>query len=204
MKPDELLLELISLAGDEEKLYDRIKNYPENRSDNKVFFEKLEELIAALYSEYVSSDEKTKLSIQNENLKYFIESMLDTSLKVYKTFEVIRHADVEKADLVVTDAFKQYVLRHCANVDNIEKLPPYYHEIFQTKDTINNFISVYNLLVYQCVSKLMSIEAIKECVEYNTKIDKVLISTIAMLIDSNFQNLQINYLVMTLSRGRNA
>lgn len=193
---------IISLLGDnpDEKIIQRLKDYPNNKSSDEII-KILDEFIEAVREEYMQNGAIPKITDASEEVNQTISSLIKSSTKVYSLFSVIRQSqDIEKVNYVITDIFKRYVLRHGTSIESFDSLPREYSDIFQDIESIDNFIAVYNFLVYQCVGKLMSTESIRECIAYNTRIDKILVNTITMLIDSNFTSLQLNYLVMAIDQ----
>lgn len=193
---------IISLLGDnpDEKIIQRLKDYPNNKSSDEII-KILDEFIEAVREEYMQNGAIPKITGASEEVNQTISSLIKSSTKVYSLFSVIRQSqDIEKVNYVITDIFKRYVLRHGTSIESFDSLPREYSDIFQDIESIDNFIAVYNFLVYQCVGKLMSTESIRECIAYNTRIDKILVNTITMLIDSNFTSLQLNYLVMAIDQ----
>lgn len=194
--------EIVSLLGDnsDEKMIKCLKEYTNNKASDELF-KKLDEFIEAVREEYMQNGTIPQITDASEKVNQAISKLIKSSTKVYSLFSVIRQSqDIEKVNFVITDIFKRYVLRHGTSIESFDSLPREYCDIFQDIKSIDKFIAVYNFLVYQCVGKLMSTESIRECISYNTRIDKILVNTITMLIDSNFTSLQLNYLVMAIDQ----
>lgn len=195
--------QIIILLGDnpDEKIIQLLNNNSDNKPSDDVVNKKLDELIEAIREEYMQSGSIPQIAGASESVNSAINTLVISSTKVYGLFSVIRESqDIEKVNFVIADIFKRYILRHGTNIESFDNLPREYSDIFKDLHSINQFIVVYNFLVYQCVGKIMSTESIRECIAYNTRIDKILVNTITMLIDSNFTSLQLNYLVMAIDQ----
>lgn len=195
--------QIIILLGDnpDEKIIQLLNNNSDNKPSDDEVNKKLDELIEAIREEYMQSGSIPQIAGASESVNSAINTLVISSTKVYGLFSVIRESqDIEKVNFVITDVFKRYILRHGTNIESFDNLPREYSDIFKDLHSINQFIAVYNFLVYQCVGKIMSTESIRECIAYNTRIDKILVNTITMLIDSNFTSLQLNYLVMAIDQ----
>lgn len=172
-----------------------IEKFVNSNLDNENTNQILDELFDELRDYYINNATMYEFKTQSNNeLKEIILMYVKNSLVVYDSFEVIRNLDNEKSIIIIDEIFKNCVLRR--NLDFYDT----FSEKFETisKDELKKLCGVFSSVIYDCVSKLLSEESIKKSLEINTKIDPILVEYVTKMINMNFMELKINYIINKL------
>lgn len=155
-----------------------------------------EDMISDRQDNWKKLEERIKNDLLYDNLRNHIKE----SLSAYYMVAPLRALDAQDADRaskVVQEIFNSAILRFDAKI--IEK----YDSLgFHSQDALIDFLNVLDSFCSYMVEKNFCCSTIEEYARYNMRFSAKLCKQIAGIIDKNFQQFKINYIMDNLKSIR--
>jgi len=159
--------------------------------------EYIENFLAACKEDTISDKQenwnKLESRINNDLLYDNLRDYIKKSLRTYYIAAPVRALDAldaEKASTVMKEMFDSAILRF--DIDIIDKYEDYG---FSSQEALTDFLNMLDSFCSYMVERNFCRSSIEKYAKYNMRFSSKLCKQIASIIDRNFQQLKINYII---------
>lgn len=178
---------LDSYLKDDEGVPEEAGNYIEN-----FILACREDMISDRQGNWKKLEKRINNDLLYDNLRNYIRKSLSTYY-LAAPLRALEARDAEEALKVTQEIFDHAILRFDINV--IDKYEKYG---FSSQEELADFLNALDSFCSYMVERNFCSSAIEEYAKYNMRFSSKLCRQIAKIIDTNFQQLKINYIVDSL------
>lgn len=179
-----------------------LDNYLKDDEISDELSECIEEFIIACKEDTIANNlanlKKVKEDIDNDLLYNNLNNFVEDSLSVYYIVAPLRAMeakDFKKASKVIQDIFNRTILRLDVNAVN-----EYENLGFTSQSAMLEFMNMLDNFCSYMVERNYCCSTIERFVQTNMRFSKEMCKKIAEIVDENFQQLKLNYIIDKLKQ----